>query len=180
MAFEKIVKEIVDASGKSRSSLYKLVAIFVGASLFLIVVPLLLLLASHGIEEYLLTHRFRILQLIIGFLALACGFFLLVWTVLSQFRTGKGTPVPIVPTQKLIVDGPYKRCRNPMLLGAIIYYFAVGILLGSITTGLIMSFLGLIIGTVYNKFVEEKELEVRFGQEYQEYKMKTPFLIPRL
>jgi len=51
MALEKIVKEIVDASGKSRSSLYKLVAIFVGASLFLIVVPLLEA-AEEGDREF--------------------------------------------------------------------------------------------------------------------------------
>jgi protein-S-isoprenylcysteine O-methyltransferase Ste14 len=32
----------------------------------------------------------------------------------------------------------------------------------------------------YIKFVEEKELEQRYGDEYTEYKKRTPFIIPRL
>jgi protein-S-isoprenylcysteine O-methyltransferase Ste14 len=97
----------------------------------------------------------------------------------SQVKTGKGTPVPIAPTQKLIIDGPYRKRRNPMLLGAIIYCLGLGTILGSITMGLIISCLILIFGTCYSKFIEERELWIRFGQEYEEYKEKTPFLVPR-
>ena len=92
---------------------------------------------------------------------------------------GRGTPAPIAPTQKLIVDGPYRKRRNPMLLGATIYCLGVGTILESITIGLIMSFLVLTLGTCYGKFIEEKELRIRFGQEYEEYKEKTPFLISK-
>jgi protein-S-isoprenylcysteine O-methyltransferase Ste14 len=31
----------------------------------------------------------------------------------------------------------------------------------------------------YIKRVEEAEMEIRFGQEYLNYKKQTPFLIPR-
>lgn len=179
MVLEKLVKEMVDASGRFRSVLYKSVTMLVGAALFLIVVPLLLLLTSYGIEKFILSHHFRILQLILGLLSVAYGFFILVWSVLSQLRNGQGTPVPVAPTQKLIADGPYLKRRNPMLLGAIIYCFGVGTILDSITTGLIMFFLSLIFGTCYVKFIEEKELQIRFGKEYEEYREKTPFLIPR-
>ena len=58
------------------------------------------------------------------------------------------------------------------------YCLGVGTILESVTIGLIMSFLILILGTCYNKFIEEKELRERFGPEYKEYKEKTPFLIP--
>lgn len=30
----------------------------------------------------------------------------------------------------------------------------------------------------YLKLIEEKELQMRFGNEYLEYKKKTPFIIP--
>jgi protein-S-isoprenylcysteine O-methyltransferase Ste14 len=40
--------------------------------------------------------------------------------------------------------------------------------------------LGLILFSFYNKLVEEKELLLRFGKQYEEYKRKTPFLIPKL
>ncbi len=175
----KLVQKIVEASGKPRSTIYKSVVILVGACLILIIIPLLLLLASYGIEEYFLSHRFRILQIIFAFLCLAYGFFLLVWSVVSQVKNGKGTPVPVAPTQKLIIDGPYRKRRNPMLLGTIIYCLGVGTILESITIGLIMSCLILIFGTCYSKFIEERELWIRFGQEYEEYREKTPFLIGR-
>ncbi len=177
MITDKLVKKIVESARKSISPIYKSVVIIVGASLFLIIIPLLLLMASYGIEEYILSHRFRILQIIVALLSIAFGFFQLVWSFWSLAKTGKGTPVPVSPTQKLIIDGPYKRCRNPMLLGVVIYCLGVGTILDSITIGLIMSFLILILGTCYSKFIEEKELQMRFGQEYEEYKEKTPFLI---
>jgi hypothetical protein len=47
----KLVQKIVEASGKPRSTIYKSVVILVGACLILIIVPLLLLLASYGIQK---------------------------------------------------------------------------------------------------------------------------------
>jgi len=43
--------------------------------------------------------------------------------------------------------------------------------------GLTVLFAALIIA--YIKFIEEKELEARFSQEYIRYKKRTPFLIPK-
>jgi protein-S-isoprenylcysteine O-methyltransferase Ste14 len=179
MITNKLVEALVEAAGKPRSTAYKTVVVLVGASLFLIIIPFLLLLASYGIEEYFLTHRFRILQIIVALLSLAFGFFLMVWSFVPLVRTGKGTPVPVAPSQKLIVDGPYRICRNPMLLGVIIYFLGIGTIVDSITIGFIMSCLILLIGTCYSKFIEEKELRMRFGLEYEEYREKTTFLIPR-
>jgi protein-S-isoprenylcysteine O-methyltransferase Ste14 len=96
-----------------------------------------------------------------------------------QFSLGKGTPIPLMATQNLIVKRPYTYCRNPMTLGTAIFYLGVAIWLGSISAiglGLIYP-VGILI---YIKLIEERELEERFGFEYLEYKMKTPFLIPSL
>jgi protein-S-isoprenylcysteine O-methyltransferase Ste14 len=66
-----------------------------------------------------------------------------------------------------------------MALGAVIYYVAISIWLGSavaiIVTGIVSC-----LFLIYIKIVEEKELERRFGEEYRTYKEKTPFLIPKL
>jgi protein-S-isoprenylcysteine O-methyltransferase Ste14 len=97
----------------------------------------------------------------------------------SLWFVGEGTPAPTAPTQRLVVEGPYKLCRNPMKLGAISYYLGLGTLFHSLTTGLICFFVGLIIGTLYHKLVEEKELLIRFGEDYEKYKRSTPFLMPR-
>jgi protein-S-isoprenylcysteine O-methyltransferase Ste14 len=39
---------------------------------------------------------------------------------------------------------------------------------------------GAIFLLVYIKFLEEREMEIRFGEAYQEYRKQTPFIIPRL
>jgi protein-S-isoprenylcysteine O-methyltransferase Ste14 len=101
------------------------------------------------------------------------------WAVRVQFSAGKGTPIPLVATQKLIVKKPYHYCRNPMTLGTAVFYVGVAIWLGSISAvglGLVYP-VGILI---YIKLIEERELQERFGSQYLEYKERTPFLIPHL
>jgi protein-S-isoprenylcysteine O-methyltransferase Ste14 len=101
------------------------------------------------------------------------------WTVKVQYSLGKGTPIPLMATQKLVITGPYTYCRNPMTLGTTVFYLGVAIWIGSPSAfglGLIYP-VGILI---YIKLAEEKELEERFGSEYLDYKRRTPFLIPRL
>ncbi len=43
-----------------------------------------------------------------------------------------------------------------------------------------MLVLSFIFGTCYHRFVEEKELMLRFGPEYEEYKARTSLLLPRI
>jgi protein-S-isoprenylcysteine O-methyltransferase Ste14 len=81
-------------------------------------------------------------------------------------------------TQKLIIQPPYSFCRNPMALGAILMYLGVAVLFGSMGA-VVLVLLGAGCLLTYIKRIEEKEMEIRFGQEYLDYKKKTPFLIPR-
>jgi protein-S-isoprenylcysteine O-methyltransferase Ste14 len=148
-----------------------------GGAVFFVVAPAGLFLAAYALETRLISGRF--LQMAFAVMCLAAGIFLVVWTVLTQTTVGQGTPVPVAPPRRLIVTGPYRLCRNPIQLGAIIYYLGVGTLFGSMEIGLAMFLLGLVIGGSYHKFVEEKELRLRFGEEYEEYRKKTPFLIPK-
>jgi protein-S-isoprenylcysteine O-methyltransferase Ste14 len=83
----------------------------------------------------------------------------------------------MMPTKKLIIVGPFKYCRNPMTLGTIIAYSGVAIWVGSYTAlSLVILFASMLI--VYIKMIEEKELALRFGQDYMEYKKNTPFILP--
>ena len=43
------------------------------------------------------------------------GLVLFIYTVFLFRTIGKGTLAPWSPTQKLIIKGPYKYCRNPMI-----------------------------------------------------------------
>ena len=88
--------------------------------------------------------------------------------------------MPVVPTQKLITTGPYEYCRNPLQLGNLIYCFAFGTFFGNLTIGMVCIVLEIILIMAYIKGIEEKELALRFGQEYLKYKKNTPFLIPKI
>ena len=105
------------------------------------------------------------------------GLLFLFWSVRAQREIGKGTPMPLRATQELVVQKPYSYCRNPLFFGLINLFFGISILFGSISS-LIVVFTFSVVISLYVKFIEEGELEKRFGDEYLAYKRTTPFLIP--
>lgn len=121
---------------------------------------------------------FGIINIILGCGFVVAGILLAWWTIYVQFSIGKGTPVPIMATQQLIIQKPYNYCRNPMALGTIVAGLGVAILIGSISAVVLVLSLAILL-LVYIKFLEEKEMELRFGEAYREYRKQTPFIIPR-
>jgi protein-S-isoprenylcysteine O-methyltransferase Ste14 len=101
------------------------------------------------------------------------------WSIISQIDLARGTPLPMMPTQKLLVSGPFKQCRNPMTFGTIFLYLGIGIIIGSLSSIAVVILFGALL-LIYIKLVEERELEARFGQEYMVYKATTPFILPRI
>lgn len=100
------------------------------------------------------------------------------WAVMAEARLGGGTPVPTIPTQRLVVEPPFTYSRNPMVLGTAVGYLGFGVWLGSpAAIALVVVFSALLL--IYVKALEEGELEARFGTDYLHYKQSTPFLIPR-
>jgi len=159
----------------------RMIAVILGGFIFWIAIPLFIIIASFCIDQWLHIQKFRygLINPVIGLIGIAVGWLFANWTVKVQFSSGKGTPIPLMATQKLVITGPYTYCRNPMTLGTAAFYLGVAIWVGSLSAlglGLIYP-VGIL---VYIKLIEEKELEERFGSEYLEYKRKTPFLIPRL
>lgn len=105
------------------------------------------------------------------------GLALVVWSVTIQYTLGKGTPAPKVATQKLVTNGPYALTRNPMTLGALIMYLGIGVWMGSgvVIILTVIVFSGLL---TFIYLHETQELSERFGDEYLEYRQRTPFLLP--
>ena len=87
--------------------------------------------------------------------------------------------MPLMATRKLVVQKPYFYCRNPLAFGLVNFYFGISIFIGS-PSSVVMVFVFSAIILSYIKFIEEQELEQRYGDEYVEYKKSTPFIIPRL
>lgn len=145
----------------------------------MILLPMVFFFAGKFLNRWISIPCARSLELILAAILGTLGLLILLWSLLTQWKAGRGGPVPIAPTQKLITTGPYAYCRNPLQLGQLFYYFAFGTILGNLTIGLVCVVLEIIVGTAYLKGIEEKELALRFEQEYLAYKKNTPFLIPK-
>jgi protein-S-isoprenylcysteine O-methyltransferase Ste14 len=153
-----------------------------GAGLvFVVIIPLALLVVGPAIDGAVGLPRldWGWLSIAAGSLLAGAGGVLALWSVYVQITLGRGTPIPLVPTQKLIVIPPYTYCRNPMILGTITMYSGVAVVAGSIAA-LLLVMLGMVLPLTYVKAVEEKELAIRFGREYEDYRRTTPFILPRL
>jgi protein-S-isoprenylcysteine O-methyltransferase Ste14 len=105
-----------------------------------------------------------------GILILASGLLALgAFRVLIKNRTPFN---PAKPTVKLVREGPFRICRNPMYLALLILFFGVATLTGSVWLFLAIPvlFLTLDIGVVRP---EEKYLARKFGDDYQDYRLKV-------
>jgi protein-S-isoprenylcysteine O-methyltransferase Ste14 len=118
-------------------------------------------------------------NIILGLILLVPGAAMMSWTYIQFFRA-RGTPVPINPPQKLISTGLYAYSRNPMLMGIFLVFFGVGVLTGSISLTFIFSPLLVLFFYFQITKVEEKEMELKFGQDYLEYKQRVPRFFPTL
>jgi protein-S-isoprenylcysteine O-methyltransferase Ste14 len=120
----------------------------------------------------------------LGALALAAalaglGLALMVRTVGLFLRRGKGTPAPWNPPRRLVVEGVYRRVRNPMITGVICVLLAEALLFRSLPLAL-WAAVFVAANTIYIPVFEEPGLERRFGAAYRTYKANVPRWIPRL
>ena len=114
----------------------------------------------------------------IGALVLAVGIALFAWTVTLFVRIGRGTLAPWDPTRKLVIEGPYRYVRNPMITAMLTILAGEALLLGSAAIAI---WLGIFftINAIYFPLVEEPGLRRRFGEEYERYRERVPRWLPR-
>ena len=118
-------------------------------------------------------------ELWIGMVLLLPGLGLAAWTSRLFITIGEGTPAPWDPPQKLVVRGPYRFVRNPMITSVLIMLVAEALLFRSWP---ILDWMAAfwLINAAYFPLSEEKGLEARFGEDYRRYKANVPRWIPRL
>jgi protein-S-isoprenylcysteine O-methyltransferase Ste14 len=127
-----------------------------------------------GLPPFAIGRVGRILGGSLTVLGFALGF----WSVDDQLTRGRGTPLPVMPTQELLTEGPFRYCRNPMTLGAILAYLGMAVAARTIAgAALVLSLAAALL--VYLKRLEEGELAERFGDAYLAYRREVPFIIPR-
>ena len=120
--------------------------------------------------------------MIVGALLIAGGLVMLFWTVYLFDRVGEGTlGVGDVMGQpvNLVVRGPYRHVRNPMISGVL------AIMLGeaaATASGWLLLWFAVFFAvlTTAIQVWEEPHLARRFGDEYVNYRRNVPRWIPRV
>ncbi len=103
--------------------------------------------------------------------------------LLDSFRRfalqGRGTPAPVLPTERLVVTGLYRYVRNPMYVAVLSIVAGQGLLLGNAR---VLAYAA-IIWLAFHIFVvayEEPTLRRSFGAEYEAFRAGVPRWLPRL
>ncbi|HEX6226888.1 MAG TPA: isoprenylcysteine carboxylmethyltransferase family protein [Chryseolinea sp.] len=137
-----------------------------------VIVPYLIHDSQHGwIPESIFFTSFGVL---IG----SGGLLLFLYTVLLFKNIGQGTLAPWSEKHKLVVVGPYRYCRNPMITGVLFILIGEAFFLYS-NPILVWAICFFIINTVYFVISEEPKLEKKFGEDYRLYKQHVSRWIPR-
>lgn len=120
-----------------------------------------------------------VLLVIAGAAVLLIGLTLFAASLHNFFVRGRGTLAPWDPPRRLVVDGPYRYVRNPMISGVVLILIGTSLVLRSRphATWALTFF---VINAIYIPFLEEPFLEQRFGEDYREYCRHVPRLLPRL
>lgn len=144
----------------------------------IITIPLLIYILSHNFFSFNIISPFNFV-FYFSIFSLLIGLWLAIWSVRTFYtKGGEGTPGPWKPVTNLVISGPYRYIRNPMLLGVFFILLFESVFFSS--TALFIWFIIFFIGNIiYFKNFEEKDLIQRFGAEYKNYKNNVPMLYPR-
>ncbi len=133
---------------------------FLAAAAVLEAVVPLPVLAAHAFPRYLAGA------------ALAAGGFVMIAMGTRRFQAAGTNIPPSLPTTALVVDGIYRRTRNPLYLGTTLVYLGLGVAAGSIwAIVLVVPLLWVINTGVVAR--EERYLERKFGDAYRAYKARV-------
>jgi protein-S-isoprenylcysteine O-methyltransferase Ste14 len=145
----------------------------------LIAVPAAILILGPGPDiGWGLGWPLAVLPALAGAALIAAGLGVWTWTVRLFARVGEGTLASWDPTRQLVVEGPYRYVRNPMIAAVLAVLLGQALLFGSpellVWCGAVFA-----INCAYFLAYEEPGLERRFGAAYRDYKAAVPRWIPR-
>lgn len=117
-----------------------------------------------------------------GCVLIAAGLGLMIWTNVLFDRVGEGTlglgAVMGEPVH-LVVRGPYRHVRNPMITGVLCILLGEAVVTASGPL-LVWFAIFLTLQEMAIRFWEEPHLVERYGDEYIDYKRNVPRWIPRI
>jgi protein-S-isoprenylcysteine O-methyltransferase Ste14 len=134
---------------------------------------------GNNVRLALVTTMPQLFAQIAGLGLLLIGLWLFVSSLRRFAGDGKGTLAPWDPPRHLVIRGPYRYVRNPMISGVLFVLFGEALMLLSgphVQWALIF----LVVNFIYIPLFEEQQLKKRFGEAYIEYCRHVPRLVPRL
>lgn len=153
---------------------------FVGVLLFLVFFPALM----YAVAVNFVVPVDSLIVSTVGAIFVLIGAVFMVWSNIDMVKIGRGCPTDGFNialgerTKKLIVQGPYKYTRNPMLFGTFVFYVGLALLFNSYSALIVpIVFISYMVWHV--KKFEEPRLYNNFKDEYVEYKKRTPLLFPK-
>jgi protein-S-isoprenylcysteine O-methyltransferase Ste14 len=116
---------------------------------------------------------------VIGAALIGLGFAFWAWTVKLFVTVGRGTLAPWDPTTRLVVKGPYRHMRNPMITGVAAILAGEAVFFRSWGIAIELAIF-VTANAIYFPLLEEPGLARRFGAEYDAYRANVPRWLPRL
>ena len=145
-----------------------------------VVVPALIVWTGDAVRVgWGLPAGLALLPTLAGVALIALGLSLMIRTVALFATVGEGTLAPWDPSSRLVVRGPYRHVRNPMISGVLAVLLGEAAVLGSLP--LLIWFAAVFaVNAVYMPLVEEPGLVRRFGADYETYRAHVRRWVPSL
>ena len=133
----------------------------------------------NGISFHNVRGALDIVTVALGVVTLSVGAALFVASVVLFASRGRGTLAPWDPPTRLVVTGPYRYVRNPMISGVLFVIAGEALVLRSVPHA-IWAVLFAVVNLIYIPLSEEPGLEARFGEDYREYCRHVSRIWPRI
>lgn len=154
-----------------------LISVLIAPATMTVFIPALIL-AFTGLEAPDPRTGAGLLLMLTGSVLIGVGLWFLVWTVLLFDRVGEGALAVGTPIH-LVVHGPYRYVRNPMMTA--VFCLQLGTAAITASPWLLAWFaLFCTLVVIAVPVFEEPHLARRFGAEYDAYRRHVPRWIPRL
>ncbi|WP_158891273.1 methyltransferase family protein [Amycolatopsis anabasis] len=153
-------------------------AILIAPFTVTLIVPTLILVFGPALPDGV-PAGWRAVAVLAGLASAGLGLWLIVWTIGLFVRVGEGTLAPFDPPRHLVVRGPYRHVRNPMISGVL--FVLLGEAAGLLSVPLLIWFAAFCaLNFTYIPLLEEPGLVRRFGDDYVEYRRHVPRWVPRV
>ncbi|GAC1399781.1 MAG: isoprenylcysteine carboxylmethyltransferase family protein [Mycobacterium sp.] len=151
----------------------------IGSAAFFVAAPGTLV----GLGPWLITHWqipgfFSPFREVLGVVLIVLGLIPPVHAFIQFARAG-GTPMPIAPTERLVVTGFNRFVRNPMYVGLLTAILGQALLFDNRAL-VLYAVIAWVVSASFVRWYEEPTLVRTYGEQYEEYRRNVLAWTPRV